>query len=132
MVIELSDDDEVLFRQVHPGFMQGDTPSSQSFMPTSKDDNKLSVDRSSLTTAKDSYQLFTGNGFESRAVYGVTVGEFREQDIPCIGDPLDSSNGQAANPAHALADYRAHTPSRQKIKAKRLKQKALVRGRLFP
>ena len=112
--------------------MQGDTPSSQSFMPTSKDDNKLSVDRSALTTAKDSYALYSGNGFESAAVYGLTVGEFRGQDIPCIGDPLDASDGQAANPAHALADYEAHAPSRQKKKAERLKQKALVRGRLYP
>ncbi len=132
MTIELSDDDEVLFRQVHPGFMQGDAPSSQSFMPTPKDDNKLSVDRSALTTAKDSYRLFTGNGFESTAVYGLTVGEFRGQDIPCIEDPLEASDGKAANPAHALADYEAHPPSRQKTKAKRLKQKALARGRLYP
>lgn len=132
MAIELSDDEEVLFRQVHPSFMQGDAPSSQSFMPTPKDNNKLSVDRSALTTAKDSYGLYTGNGFESAAVYGLTVGEFRGQDIPCIGDPLDASDGKAANPAHALADYEAHAPSRQKTKAKRLKQKALARGRLYP
>ena len=132
MAIELSDDEEVLFRQVHPRFMQGDAPSSQSFMPTPKDDNKLSVDRSALTTAKDSHGLYTGNGFESVAVYGLTVGEFREQEIPCIGNPLDASDGIAANPAHALADYEAHAPSRQKTKAKRLKQKALARGRLYP
>ena len=132
MTIELSDDEEVLFRQVHPGFMQDDAPSSQSFMPTPKDNNKLSVDRSALTTAKDSYELYTGNGFESAAVYGLTVGEFRRQDIPCIEDPLDASDGQAANPAHALADYEAHAPSQQKTKAKRLKRKALARGRLYP
>lgn len=73
MTIQLSDDDEVLFRQVRPGFMQGDSPSSQSFMPTPKDDNKLSVDRSALTTAKGSCRLYTGNGFESTAVYGLAV-----------------------------------------------------------
>ena len=119
MAIELSDDEEVLFRQVHPGFMQGDAPSSQSFMPTPKDDNKLSVDRSGLTTAKDSYRLFIGNGFESTAVYGLTVGEFRGQDIPCIEDPLDASEGKAANPAHALADYEAHPQAdrRRKLNA---------------
>lgn len=132
MAIELSDGDEVLFRQVHPNFMQGDLPSSQSFMPTSKDNNMLSVDRSSLTTAKESCELFRGNGFDSGAVYGVTVGEFREQGIPCIGEPLDATDGQAANPAHAFADYTAHAPSLQKTKAKRLKQKALLRGRLYP
>ena len=132
MTIELSDDEEVLFRQVHPRFMQDNAPSSQSFMPTPKDNNKLSVDRSALTTAKDSHGLYTGNGLESAAVYGLTVGEFRGQDIPCIEDPLDASDGKAANPAHALADYEAHTPRRQKTKAKRLKQMALARGRLYP
>lgn len=132
MSAELTDDDGVLLRQAHPNFMQGDSPSSQAFMPTSKDDNKLSVDRSSLTTAKQSYELFTGNGFASKAVYGVTVGEFREQAIPCIGDPLDAVEGQEANPAHAFADFKEHTLSRQRTKAKRLKQKALARGRLYP
>lgn len=72
----LTDENEVLLRQIHPTFIQGGQPSSQPFAPTPKDANRLSVDRSSLTTAADSHALFTGNGHASEAVYGVSVGEF--------------------------------------------------------
>lgn len=135
----LDDEKEVLFRQIHPSFMQGDevssipfTPTSQAFGPTPKDDGFLSVDRSSKTSAAASFKLFNDNGNSSVAVYGVTVGEFSGEAISCTDDPLTVSENQAANPAHALADYTPHSLGQQKNKAKRLKQKAINRGRLHP
>lgn len=128
----LSEDTEVLFRQVHPSFIQNDQPSSQPFAPTLKDNNKLSVDRSSLTTAAASHALHTGAGHASAAVYGVSVAEFRAEALPCISDPLKAADGEPANPAHAYADYSGHGISQQKLKAKRLKLKASTRGRLYP
>ncbi len=128
----LPEDAEVLFRQVHPSFIQNEQPSSQPFAPTPKDDNKLSVDRSSLTTAGGSYALHTGSGAASAAVYGVSVGEFRAESIPCISDPLEAADGKPANDAHAYANYSEHGINQQKLKAKRLKLKAVARGRLHP
>ena len=128
----LSEDAEVLFRQVHPSFIQNEQPSSQPFAPTPKDDNKLSVDRGSLTTPAASYALHTGAGHASAAVYGVSVGEFRAEAIPCISDPLEAADGEPANDAHAYADYSDHGVNQQKLKAKRLKLKAVARGRLLP
>lgn len=135
----LDDEQEVLFRQIHPSFLQGAelssipfAPTSQAFCPTPKDDGFLSVDRASKTSAVESFKLFNANGNSSVAVYGVTVGEFKSEAIPCIDDPLEASKDQAANPAHALADYTHHTSGQQKNKAKRLKQKAINRGRLYP
>ncbi len=135
----LSDDDEILFRQIHPSFMQGDDlssqpflPTSQAFAPTPKDDDKLSLDRSSLTTPSDSYYLFKRNGHSSTAVYGLSVGEFKGEDIACQADPIEETNEQEANPAHALADYSKHKQNQQKNKAKRLKQRAIARGKLHP
>ena len=128
----LSEDAEVLFRQVHPSFIQNDQPSSQPFAPTPKDDNKLSVDRSALTTPAASYALHTGAGHASAAVYGVSVGEFQAEALPCISDPLEAADGEPANVAHAYADYSGHGISQQKLKAKRLKLKAVARGQLHP
>ncbi|WP_125255468.1 hypothetical protein [Brevundimonas fluminis] len=132
MADKLDDDNELLFRQVHPNFVVDGQLSSQPFQPSVKDDNKLSVDRSSLTTAADSHSLYTSNGFESVAVYAVNVAEFGAEALPCVSDPLPAAGDLAANPAHALADYSAHKPSKQKTIAKRLKQKAINRGRQHP
>ncbi len=128
----LTEMSEVLFRQVHPKFMHGGQPSSQPFEPTPKDGNRLSVDRSQLTTASDSYTLYTSSGHASAAVYGLTVGEFDAQDLPCHSDPLTATATEVANPAHAYADYSAHSSAQRKNKAKRLKQDAIARGRLHP
>ena len=123
----LSDIHELLFRQIHPDFIGDDgLPSSQPFWPTPKDENKLSVDRSTLTTAEKSYLSYTAKGYSSEAVYGLTVGEFNEVGIVCIEDPLED------NAAHAFADYKDHSPSQQKMKAKRLKQRAIDREKLYP
>lgn len=127
----LEDSDEVLFRQVNPSFYDNGEPSSQPFMPTSKDDNKLSVDRSSLTDAERSYQLFVANGFRSSAVYGLTVGEFSAESLPSVSDPVVASAGLAANPAHAYVDFSAYGAQEQKRKAKRLKILAIRRGCLY-
>lgn len=131
MAEQLANDDEVLFRQVHPTFMQDGQPSSQPFMPTDKDNNLLSVDRSSLTTAEASYLIFTGDGNQSIGVYGINVGEFKEHALPCVSDPIMASENKLANPAHAYADYSQYGTNKQKTLAKRLKLRAIARGKLY-
>lgn len=129
---KLEDSSEVLFRQIHPNFMEGGEPASDRFRPSERDKNMLSVDRSSRTTAAQSHALYTGNGLASAAVYGLSVGEFGAEAIECIEDPIEASEGAAANYAHALANYSPHTLKDQKLKAKRLKRVAVARGRLHP
>lgn len=129
---KLANGGEVLFRQVHPSFIHDGEPSSQPFLPTAKDDGKLSVDRSTLTSAEASHALFTRNGHRSAAVYGLTVSEFGSEQLDCFPDPLEAAEGQFPNPAHAHADYSPHPVNQHKVKAKRLKQKAVTRGRLYP
>jgi hypothetical protein len=130
MTETLIDNSELLFRQVHPSFIQDGQISSQPFCPTPKDDNKLSVDRGSKTTPQVSHSLFTANGGQSAAVYGLSVDEFLQERLPCHPDPIEAFEGKKANPAHAVADYSAHGPNQQKNKAKRLKHKAVARGPL--
>ncbi len=132
MSTPLPDEDELLFRQVHPNFVVDGQLSSQPFQPTEKDDNKLSVDRASLTNAASSHALYVANGFSSAGVYALSVKEFSSEALPCVSDPLPATAELQANAAHAFADYSSHKPSKQKTIAKRLKQKAIARGQKHP
>jgi hypothetical protein len=129
---KLTDSAEVLFRQIHPDLMQDGEPASSGFRPNDGDENKLSVDRGALTTSEASYALYTGNGYASAAVYGVSIGEFDGCGIPCESDPIDTPGIPVANPAHALASFVGYGTSKQKTLGKRLKKLAIARGLLHP
>lgn len=131
MDIELTDISEVLFRQIHPSSIHDGEPSSDRFRPSQRDSNRLSVDRSSLTSAEDAHRLYTSSGRKSAAVYGLTVGEFKAETIPCKEAPILNHARLPDNSAHSLADYSAHEKRGQKILALRLKQLAIARGCLF-
>lgn len=68
---KIDDVDEVQFRQINPSWLEDDGPSRLAFLPTKKDDGKLSLDRSSTTTAKDAFEDFKALGLNSSGVYGV-------------------------------------------------------------
>jgi hypothetical protein len=128
----LDDHDEVLFRHIHPKLYENGISASVLFAPSPKDRNQLSVDRGALTTPAASRALYTGNGFESAAVYGVSVGEFVDEELQCYPDPLPKTDKLAANPAHAYADFSAFSPNEGKKIAKRLRNNAVKRGCLTP
>jgi hypothetical protein len=96
---------EIMFRQVHPMLYAAGAVASSAFMPTEGDRGQLSVDRESLTTPQASFDLYRENGRQSAAVYGVSVGEFTVEGIPCQPDPLPATEYLKANLAHAYADY---------------------------
>lgn len=124
----LSDAAEVLFRQIHPDLFDGDQPASSAFLPSPGDQDQLSTDRSSLTTAKDAYELYVGNSRKSVGTFGVTVGEFGEQGLSCFADPVCSGGTITANPAHARVDFGSLGTNQQRKVAKRLKKAAVSRG----
>ncbi|WP_168847606.1 hypothetical protein [Sphingomonas sp. S2M10] len=128
----LSDQSEVLFRHIHPNFMQNGEPASDRFKPQPNDAGMMSVDRSALTTAGASHALYVSRGLQSAAVFGISVGEFGDEEIPCKEDPISASDSEPANPAHALADYTKYDDRAQKNISKRLKRKAIARGQLHP
>lgn len=90
MHAKLEDEDELMFRQIHPSFVHDGQPSSQPFCPTPKDEQKLSLDRSALLSADKSYTAYIARGQVSAGVYGLTVGEFGSVEIPCLSDPIVS------------------------------------------
>lgn len=130
----LSDDDEILFRQIHPDFLIDGVPASNRFKPSNKDEGMMSVDRGALTTAAESHSLYVNQGLKSAAVFGLAVGELGDEGIDVYDDPIskDSSEGILANPAHALADYNSCSEAKWKVISKRLKRAAIARGKLHP
>ena len=132
MANELIDSAEVLFRHIHPNFMENGEPSSDRFRPSEKDENLLSVDRSALVSAAEAHALYIGNGRAAVAVFGVSVAEFNGEDIGCAEDPILATDTEKANPAHALANYAKHSAKSQKNVAKKLKRLAVERGQLHP
>ena len=63
-------------RQAHPQFMQNDRITSQVFMPTVKDDGKLSVDDGDKVRPEESYKHYTEvRCLAADSTWGVTCRE---------------------------------------------------------
>jgi len=125
---KIDDQDEIQFRQVNPCWMVDDGPSRLAFIPTKKDEGKLSLDRSATTTAKASLENFKSLGLNSDGVYGLTPQEMSENPCPveCFESPLQN------NPHHSHAEFDGLSNSQKKTKSQELRRKALARGKLHP
>jgi hypothetical protein len=126
----LENSEELLFRQVHPNFIQDERPSSQAFKPTPKDEKQLSVAREALTNSADAFRLHTEEKrLGSVGTWAVSVGEAKSEGLPSLPDPLTEP---VVDPAHALVDFSACSNSQINAKGSRLAAKARERGRLHP
>lgn len=126
------DPDELLYRQVHPSWVKEGQPTSQAFKPTPKDDHKLSVARSTLTTPAEAFEHHTaGLGLASAGTWAVAVNEVSAEphSLPVTADPIDEP---VADPAHALIEFPAEPRKVIETKAKLLLAAARARGRLHP
>lgn len=131
--------EEVLFRQVDPGWLVEDgEPSSQAFYPWRiVDEGCLSADRSSVTSAERSYQLATspppdGFGLASCGVWGLSVEDIAASQLTAWADPVQKTDSKPANPAHALVEFGDTPEKKWKNVGRALKVRAIKRGRLFP
>jgi hypothetical protein len=121
----LTDDDELLFRQVHPCFVRDGRPSGQAFRPTPKDAGKLSVAGGALTTVAAPYRHYAERlCLPSAGTGGVTVGECREHGLRAVADPLTAPPATVADPAHAVIDFTGDSRSQAEAKGTRLARKA--------
>lgn len=127
---KIEDPKELLLRQVHPNFIdENGIPATDRFRPYEGDNNKMSVDRSSLVTAQESHTRYTALGRRSGGVFGLLVEEFAGESIDCFEDPISEAGKE--NPAHAIADYSSHDLKSQKLISKRLCQLARKRGAIY-
>lgn len=115
-------EDTLLFRQVHPSFVQAGRVTSQAFRPTPKDNSLLSVYDGDQITATDSWTHFTSQAnCTSAGVMAVTVGECAAEALPARADPEPF-------PEHVVVDFTGLTANEIERKSKKLKAKAEVRG----
>lgn len=125
------DQDELLLRQVHPNFIREFRVTSQAFLPTEKDDKKLSVNRSSMISAHEAFDLHTkGKNLKSIGVWGVTVEEVSMIDSLSIeSDPVEVP---VQDKSHSLINFsKLSSESRIKATAKQLTAKARDRDCLY-
>lgn len=117
--------DTLLLRQIHPGFVQDGRPSSQAFRPTPKDEQMLSVYDGDQITPADAFEHYSKNlELGSSGVLAVSMEECGAIELSVTPDP-------APFPEHALIDFSAHGKSTIEKKAKLLKAKAEARGWLY-
>lgn len=115
-------DETLLYRQIHPGWIQQNRVTSQAFRPTPKDAQQLSVYDGDLITAEASWDHYTNiQGLVSDGVMAVAVAECRTHGLPVKSDPETFRE-------HALIDFREFTRKQMATKAKLLSATANTRG----
>lgn len=128
----LDDTDELLWRQVHPQWVDGGVISSQAFKPNSGDGGQMSVSRESKQTAQGAFEFHTRDArLQSAGTWAVTLGEVHSQNYRAVDDS-DSLLGATLSPGHAYIDTRIHGSSKQRKAAGALSRLATARGRIYP
>ena len=130
--LALSNDDELLYRQVHPGFVRDGRVTSQAFRPTPKDDGQLSVALGSLTNAAQAYvHHVIALGLKSAGTFAVSVGECRAEELLAYPQPLTAPPEPVADPAHGFLDFRHFSKAKAEAIGARLARRAVERGCLY-
>ncbi len=112
----------LLYRQVHPSWIQKGRITSQAFRPTPKDEKRLSVYDGDQITAEAAWLHYTQDlGHTSAGVLAVTVGECDNLELPVVPDP-------ATLQEHTLIDFSAFSRRQIETKAKILRANADLRG----
>lgn len=115
-------DETLLYRQVHPRFVQAGEITSQVFRPTPKDGGRLSVYDGDLIAPGESWRHYTTQqGLPSCGAVAVSVAECKALDLPVESDP-------APYLAHAVIVFADLSRGEVERKADRLKAAAISRG----
>lgn len=124
-MVENFEQEEELFRNIHPLDYDNGRVNSSAFNPSEAHNYMLSIDRASLSAPSDCYNRHIENQLQSVGVFCVLKKDFSEESIPTIPDPIEG------NPAHSLADFNSHGVNQRKKKARRLANKASDYGPKF-
>jgi len=115
----------LLYRQIHPSWIQYGRPTSQAFRPTPKDENKLSAYDGDKIQPKASWEHYTCVlGLSSTGVMAISHAEFTSQSLTVDADGIPF-------PEHCSIDFAGLTKSAVEKTAKILAQFAIARGWLY-
>ena len=113
----------LLFRQIHPSWIQAGFATSQAFRPTPKDESKLSgYDGDRITVVAAFLHYTTVWKLSSAGATAVTIDECLQEGLPTTADPLPDC------PEHAVIDFSGFSDKECIRKIKNLQAKASTRG----
>ncbi len=114
--------DTLLYRQIHPNFIQNGRPTTQAFRPTPKDENQLSVYDGDKIQPQASWEHYTGVlKYRSVGVMAITNAECSAQSLPVVADGKPF-------PEHCSIDFSSLKRSAIEKAAKVLAVRAVTRG----
>jgi hypothetical protein len=115
-------DATIVYRQIHPSFVQAGFATSVAFRPMPKDESKLSVYDGDLITPENAFQHYVNElGLASDGVMGLAVAECTTASLAVCSDPEPF-------PEHALIDFSGLSDKECRTKSKILRERAVQRG----
>jgi hypothetical protein len=118
-------DASLLYRQVHPSWVQQGRVTSQAFKPTPKDRKRLSMYDGDRISAERAWTHYTvGLGFVSAGVLAVSRGECLAVNLPVEADPDPF-------PEHVVIRFDGLSAAEITTTAKHLCHAAAARGWLY-
>jgi len=123
---EIATTTDMLWRQIHPAFINSGNVSSAAFRVAKKDVDCLSVSWSQKCDPEEAYRRHTiVRQLVSFGVQAVAIGEVQRADTKAFYDPEDLDD------AHSFVDFRGLSRSRQELLASTLRDAAVRRGWCF-
>jgi hypothetical protein len=114
-------DATIVYRQIHPTFVQAGFPTSQAFRPTPKDESKLSVYDGDQITAENAFHRYINDlNLSSVGVMGMTVAQCAAESLAVRSDPEPFQE-------HAVIDFSGLSDKDCRTKSKKLQSKAVQR-----
>lgn len=133
-------EDQLLLRHLLEAWLDPNTgePTSQGFRPMrAEDENCLSVDQLAMTTVVEAFRLCSaqppeGFGNNVKSTWGISLAELTTLALEAWKDPVSPTGGMPANPAHTVIGFEHLGNNDQTRVARKLKAKAIARGRQYP
>lgn len=117
--------DTLLYRQIHPSFIQNGRPTSQAFRPTPKDDSKLSVYDGDKIKPKAAWEHYT------RILNLSSAGVMAVTNADCAAQQLVVNADGTPYPEHCSVDFSGLAKNAVEKAAKILASTAMQRGWLY-
>ena len=131
--LELTNTQELLWRNVHPIWIDDGQLTSQAFRPTPKDDKRLSTARQQKIAPDEHFREYTEVlSLTSSGVWAISVGEAHQESLRCIYDAESNAVPDPCPTGHTSVDFSDHGNGRIRRIGSALRDAAEARGQQHP